>query len=196
MFLSETRRALVRIFSLRPRDHGSIPIKFVSRLIDVDYYNSQKSGHPLKSERAVLRHYQSEGFKQFLNPHRLFDERWYQDHNDDVRKAKIPGLFHYLQFGFGEGRSPHPLISEERYRRLYQDVVKARVPALVHYLEFGFGEGRSPHPLFDEGWYRETSGVDVGVPCLLHYVEVGWREGRSPHPAISDDFLKFLLKSS
>ena len=98
----------------------------------------------------------------------LFDQAFYLDSNEDVRKIGIDPLEHYLGWGAVEGRMPiadirseelHPIVEAlhrldpagdaatafdlDIYRRLYPDLVSLDDDALTdHYERYGRAEGR------------------------------------------------------
>ncbi|WP_421132583.1 glycosyltransferase [Alteromonas sp. A079] len=49
--------------------------------------------------------------KEYLADKKLFDAKWYEDKNQDVKASGIEPLLHFTKFGVYEGRDPHPNFS-------------------------------------------------------------------------------------
>ena len=64
----------------------------------------------------------------------LFDEKYYLEHNKDV---KIDPIKHYLKFGWKEGRNPSAKFDGNKYLKERPDVKLAKICPLVHYIKFG-----------------------------------------------------------
>ncbi|KHG32924.1 glycosyltransferase [Sulfurospirillum sp. MES] len=75
----------------------------------------------------------------------LFDERYYLEAYDDIRKADIDPIKHYLKHGWKEGRNPSEQFDTNFYLETYPDVKAARMNPLIHFIKFGVYEGRKTH---------------------------------------------------
>ncbi len=75
----------------------------------------------------------------------LFDERYYLEAYDDIRKADIDPIQHYLKHGWKEGRNPSEQFDTNFYLETYPDVKAARMNPLIHFIKFGVYEGRKTH---------------------------------------------------
>jgi tetratricopeptide (TPR) repeat protein len=125
-----------------------------------------------------LKHYLSQGYRTWCDPHLLFDEGWYRtrapnlDHN-------TPGLVDYIVRGEKLEIDPHPLFRTRYY--LDQDPNQGfERTALEAYLT---GSADSdPHPLFSTTYYFKQSDGAGALTPLEHYLEEGWRQGLDPHP--------------
>lgn len=84
--------------------------------------------------------------QELLRSSGLFDEKWYFEHNGDLRNMELSLIHHYLLFGGFEGRDPGPHFSSQIYLNSYPDVKTARINPLVHYLSVGKNEGRVAYP--------------------------------------------------
>ena len=63
--------------------------------------------HICRGEQSVREH----NLKEYLLDKRLFDRKWYQDKNQDVKASGTDPLLHFSKFGVYEGRDPHPSFS-------------------------------------------------------------------------------------
>ena len=59
-----------------------------------------------KSDDAIL-YYLRYGRKLGLNPSPDFDNKWYADTYDDVKRSGVDPFIHYISFGKKEGRYPN-----------------------------------------------------------------------------------------
>lgn len=127
-----------------------------------------------------------------LNPHPVFDAKYYQLQLKALRKTlSCPPIQHFLREGWKLGLNPHPLFDTRWYWEKHTDVRDLRCNPFLHYRQCGEEEGRTPHPLFDVLWYRrqlEESGQAAGDGPLAHYLSQG-RRAFSPHPAWDQDWI-------
>ena len=75
----------------------------------------------------------------------LFDEKYYLETYEDVRKSDINPLKHYIKNGWKEGRNPSKRFDTNFYLDSYPDVRDAKINPLVHFIKYGNKEGRSTH---------------------------------------------------
>lgn len=75
----------------------------------------------------------------------LFDERYYLEAYNDIRKADLDPIQHYLKYGWKEGRNPSEQFDTNFYLETYPDVKAARMNPLIHFIKFGVYEGRKTH---------------------------------------------------
>lgn len=75
----------------------------------------------------------------------LFDEKYYFETYEDVRKANIDPIKHYIRDGWKEGRNPSKRFDTNFYLDSYPDVRDAKINPLVHFIKYGNKEGRSTH---------------------------------------------------
>jgi len=79
----------------------------------------------------------------------FFFERWYLDHNHDVRREGIEPVWHYVRYGAAEGRDPSPFFDTSFYLAAYPDVAESGQNPLLHYIRHGLPEGRAANAWFD-----------------------------------------------
>lgn len=114
-----------------------------------------------------------------VDPHRLFDCRYYLAQRPDVAAARINPLLHYLTAPAGEAANPHPLFDDGFYLAQRPDLAGGPVPPLLHYLTTGYAENLSPHPCFDSRYVSERSPDIVRegrVPLLDYLIHGPFRE--------------------
>jgi GT2 family glycosyltransferase/glycosyltransferase involved in cell wall biosynthesis len=122
-----------------------------------------------------LLHYLRIGADKGLNPHWLFDTRYYQSRYTDFKGS---GFLHFLKHGQFERRQTSRFFDPEFY--LGTQVDTWRSGALVHYLKRGRDEGRSPAVDFDAEFYKRLHPdvAQTGADAFEHYVRFGHAEGR------------------
>ena len=123
-----------------------------------------------------------------VQPHPMFDTRYYLSLYEDVRVSGQNALLHYVKFGAAERRRPHLAFDPQWYgaRCKTEEVVDL----LSHYLSEPEGFTADPHPLFQAEHYLEQvpNLLERGIPPLLHYLISGWLKGMSPHPLFETAF--------
>ncbi|MED7667587.1 glycosyltransferase family 61 protein [Pseudomonas moraviensis subsp. stanleyae] len=82
-----------------------------------------------------------------INPHPLFDEKYYQDQIAGLPKPRSSLLEHYLLEGVALGFDPSPFFSTSFYLDSYPDIKAAGVNPLLHYIQAGIYEGRDSAPI-------------------------------------------------
>lgn len=73
---------------------------------------------------------------------KLFDSKWYLEHNPDVKATGVDPVLHYLNCGWKEDRDCTPYFDGKKYLDAYLDVRNANINPLVHYERFGKNEKR------------------------------------------------------
>ena len=165
---------------LAPMTRHQINLIRDSGLWDENWFSRH---HPqLATDGDSLRTFVRQGAAQALQPHPLFDSRWYLDNNPDVAAIGVNPLFHYLTSGHREGRQPNPLFSDHWYRDRNPDIAAFEASALQHYARFGDAEGRDPHPLIKTTWYREQHrDLSPHATVLAHYLALGEHNDLQPN---------------
>ena len=158
-------------------DEGLVPD--LRALIDVQFYGSQVQ-KGFDSPDAALMHYLTSGYLRGLDPHPLFETRWYLDAEPRARAAGANPLLHFVEHSLEEGQDPSPYFDTEFY--YCQGALReAGANALVHYLTYA-GQDRAyrPNPLFGSGYYlrRYPDVKAAGWAPLSHYIRFGADEGR------------------
>jgi glycosyltransferase involved in cell wall biosynthesis len=161
-------------------------------LLATDFYGEQ-AGVEFTSRDDALRHYLREGYTQRLDPHPLFDTRWYLEHEPRARAAGINPLIHFLEHSVREGQDPNPFFDTEFYYG-QGDLRSSGGNALVHYIKHA-PEDRAyrPNPLFGGAYYLRTypDAKAAGWAPLEHYLLFGAAEGRYVS-ALHENLVKHL----
>lgn len=90
-----------------------------SALFDDAYY---RASYPVPREAWLARlHFLLVGCRLGYNPSPLFDVKYYEDMNPEVRAAGWNPFVHYLRCGWLQGRSPHPLLDPGAYHERHTD---------------------------------------------------------------------------
>jgi GT2 family glycosyltransferase len=110
----------------------------------------------------------------------IFDQTYYLQKYEDVRKLDINPIWHFVKIGWKEERNPSYLFDTSYYLNTYPDVQIAKINPLIHYLKSGGKEGRNPNPDFDGKYYLEhhRDVRNSNMTPLEHYVKFGIRENR------------------
>ncbi|HEX5450573.1 MAG TPA: glycosyltransferase family 4 protein [Gaiellaceae bacterium] len=143
----------------------------VGRLFDRDYYAAQ-AGVAFASREAALADYLERGWMQGLEPHPLFDARWYTRANPQVADG---GACPLLQFLASADAEASPYFDAEHFSRS-SGALRRRSSTLVDYVENAArGKLSNPNPLFSDEFYLDTttSDVRVGEAPLAHYLRQG-----------------------
>lgn len=146
-------------------------------LFDASYYLGQLPD----IVESPLGHYLEFGWKLNLNPHPLFDTRYYLAlYGSEVLTNP---LHHFLTIGRYREYEVHPIFDVARYSKRRPDVRAESMHPVLHYLEFGHKENVNFSEFFDEVYYEtECPGVrDHGIIPVVHYLSFGWKETRRPH---------------
>ncbi|MCT7580162.1 glycoside hydrolase family 99-like domain-containing protein [Aliarcobacter butzleri] len=72
----------------------------------------------------------------------LFDEKYYLEIYEDIRKADVNPIKHYIKHGWKEGRNPSDTFDTNFYLDNYSDVKYSKMNPLIHFIRFGQKEGR------------------------------------------------------
>ncbi len=150
------------------------------RVLIAPSFYGQQSGVKFASRDDALAHYLSEGYAGGLDPHPLFDTRWYIEHEPRARAAGVNPLVHFIEHSVREGQDPNPFFDTEFYYG-QDDLRLSGSNALVHYIRHA-PEDRAfrPNPLFGGGYYLRTypDVKSAGLSPLEHYLVFGAAEGR------------------
>ncbi len=160
-------------------------------LFDAEFYLKQAQSLGLSgAEQNPWYSYVLDGERLGLNPHPLFNTRYYLQQlkwqrpldSDRQRAQSLTLLEHYLESGFRESISPHPLFWARFYHEQLGEQKIDGCP-LVHYLTSGYKLLLKPSPLFDPAFYlaRYPDIAQAGIEPLCHYIRCGDLEGRQPN---------------
>lgn len=154
-------------------------VRELLQLVDPEYYSAQ-ARESFSSHEKALAHYLSHGWTLDLDPHPLFDTRWYLDTVPQARVTGANPLVHFVQHSVREGQDPCPYFDTDFYYS-QANLRESGVNALIHYLAHAPEDGSyRPNPLFGGGYYLRTyPDVKAGAwSPLSHYVLHGASEGR------------------
>lgn len=147
--------------------HGDFEGRDPNPLFSLPYYRTRAELR--RSEHALL-HYIAKGGA--IDPHELFDTRYYLSRLAEPPPAGRTPLAHYLGFPEGRGVSPFPLFDPDHVRAQLAAEGAGDAPLLSRYLEQPPEEAPAPHPAFDRDYFHDTVGYRE--PGLLEYVGT-WR---------------------
>lgn len=91
---------------------------------------------------------------------KLFDSKWYLEHNPDVKATGVDPVLHYLNCGWKEDRDCTPYFDGKKYLEKYPDVAASHINPLLHWEKYGKAEGRDC--------------VENGEKCFLKIVMPSW----------------------
>lgn len=134
---------------------------------DEDYYRSQIN----KEINDCIGHY-IDNYKTYdLNPHVLFNTRYYIRNIGGIRQDMSP-LVHFYLYGRKVGISPSPYFDYHYYRQHNQDVIISKIDPYEHFLRFGVEENRKSTYSFDINEYIDKHDFLRGdkTRALLHYI--------------------------
>ena len=189
--------ALVRGTGAARRDSASAPVRAAEevpskrastqmpdvaddlRVVFDERYYEQQAGSSFASPSEALTHYLEHGYRDGLDPHPLFDARWYVAKHPEAEG--INPLLHFLERAAVDALDPNPFFDSAYYYEQRPGLPKRGANALVHYLlNAAAGEAANPNPLFRDRYYLRTY-ADVrgsGMAPLEHYLRLGRAEGR------------------
>lgn len=104
----------------------------------------------------------------------LFDEKYYLEIYEDIRKADVNPIKHYIKYGWKEGRNPSKKFNTNFYIETYSDVKKSGLNPLVHYIRYGKKEGRKKH--LEDSIQTENENINLkSVFKIFGYIK------KNPH---------------
>jgi hypothetical protein len=132
-------------------------------LFDPEYYCAQMPGR--QPPPTPLDHFRRDGVEMRLNPHPLFDTKFYLQTYPDVAAAGVNPLAHFFRYAY----KPNPLFDCDSYRYMYLALVEEN--PLVHYIREGDVVGNRPHlyfsPTIDHSMVRAFHGGRRRWPTTL-----------------------------
>lgn len=105
----------------------------------------ERYGNGIKDDYNL---FEPEIIKQFdiqyyiLKNSALFNEAYYSDTYQDVKRSGIDPVLHYLLFGATEGRNPNSFFNTKYYIENYSDINGSGLNPLVHYILYGKHQNR------------------------------------------------------
>ena len=126
----------------------------------------------------ALNHYQNFGFKEFRDPNKDFNTKFYLTENQDVADGGFNPLDHFLDFGAKEGRTPNATFTTKAtfdtaaYAAANSDLKKAGITSVddlyAHFAKFGYDEVRTGMQTKDGVAISDgTTAVKVGSTFTL-----------------------------
>jgi glycosyltransferase involved in cell wall biosynthesis len=151
----------------------------IEMLFSTEYY-AEQADRSFRSLEEGISHYEEVGQHEGLDPHPLFDTRWYLARNPEVADSGSNPLLHFIAHAAVEGLDPNPYFDTEYYYSQVPRVRKSGVNALAHYVDPEIRPAH-PNPLFRDGFYRNHSrNAKSAAPTPLeHYLRYGKAEGRA-----------------
>jgi len=169
-----------------------------SYLFDPDYYRSQINS--VSDEWALCgknpyKHYLLYGYQTNLNPHRLFNTKYYRSQhvvkqNNEEMKDNENLLYYYFNQSANENESPCPAIVNKYYRIQNPQIMGDELndPILVHFLKST--NRNCSIPRFNSDFYLESNS-DIHNQCPhKHFAEYGvYEKERVPFRGFSKNFI-------
>lgn len=156
---------------------------------DPAYYRACSPDLAHLTDRALLEHFHTKGWREGRDPTAAFSVTAYLEDNHDVAAARINPFLHFLDHGRAENRrAVRPLprawehLTEAQITQLqdwfdaafYQASVEGLEGSpralLAHYIDTGWKEGHDPAPEFSGSFYSATYGDSAGLCPLIHFV--------------------------
>lgn len=171
--------------SIRQRTEYGVHILF-----EQSYYQEQ-SGETFETYDDALQHFEDIGQEAGLNPHPLFDTKYYIAQKPKLGDMSV--IEHYFQTAYDTGFSPSPYFDTQYYIKAYP-WTKDFNP-LGHFLIRGYVDKHNPFEFFDTGFYFQNNVKKLeGIyNPILHYVSKGWRQGIKPHPLIDVEHIALQI---
>jgi len=111
-------------------------IKLLPEFFDSEWYaETYLSGDC--SNIDPLEHFLREGSARGYNPNSVFDTKWYQLQNPDIRTLDSIPFIHFIEWGAAEGRRCHPKFDYRFYCAQADIVGRSPLDAIHHYISIG-----------------------------------------------------------
>ncbi|MFZ4115249.1 MAG: rhamnan synthesis F family protein [Chthoniobacterales bacterium] len=134
----------------------------------------------LESGMAPFTHYITHGWKEFRNPHWLFDTKFFLEKYPEIHEQKLDPFTYYCVEGWKKKMQPHPTFDVHWYTEKNPGALDQN--PLIHYITEGWKDGSSPYPLFFSSWYlRKYPDLPKDYNPFFHYLNFGKAEGRLPN---------------
>jgi len=173
-------------FLFSKSDAKDIALVGSSQLFDLEFYSALTG---VRNRSRAVKHYVRGGWRTF-NPSVYFDNKWYLDKNEDVKKANVCPLVHFLRYGHLENRSASPFFDIDQMRSSALSNSGNHHPIFA-YLESTDWFRKNAVRLFDRDYYRAgaaKNGVTIDGEPFRHYMMKGWRHNLDPHPLFSTSY--------
>lgn len=129
----------------------------------------------------------------------LFDEKYYLEIYEDVRKSDINPLKHYIKNGWKEGRNPSESFNTNDYIQQNNILLNSKYSPLFHQIKSLSNKQKATlseyniikrSGLFDEKYYLQTyeDVKNANIEAIKHFMEFGWKEKRNPSDRFNTNF--------
>lgn len=129
----------------------------------------------------------------------LFDEKYYLETYEDVRKADINPIKHYIKNGWKEGRNPSENFNTNDYIQQNNISLNSKYSPLFHQIKSLSNKQKATlseyniikrSGLFDEKYYLQTyeDVKNANIDAIKHFMEFGWKERRNPSERFNTNF--------
>lgn len=125
----------------------------------------------------------SDLISQKISESGLFDEKYYLERYEDIKRRNNDALRHFVRHGYKEGRNPNPFFDTKYYREKYLKGDKSINP-LHHYLTSASALHCKTSDFFDGAYYLQKypDVLKSGMIPLIHFILFGYNEGRKGAP--------------
>lgn len=137
--------------------------------------NLKESYKNLKKENYTFSDYLNDECYDLILESELFDEKWYANSYNDVKKNNLDLLDHYINLGVDEGCKPNAYFDSEWYLKRYMDVKTANINPFLHYILYGKDEGRFyslSDSLFNSSKFRSSIQVTNILQALNKKISI------------------------
>jgi GT2 family glycosyltransferase len=164
--------------------NAMIGIVIKSGFFSVNYYQSQLTGVKFTSADEAVEHYHAIGWKIGLNPHPLFNTKFYLKNNTDVTERGVNPLFHFIFSGMSENRITSPDFDTDFYTTSYGNFIPSGISAIQHYICYGFAQYFQPLPWIDAITVKAISQQVKHVVSIANCYRMLYRQLKTPHAAM------------
>lgn len=154
-----------------------------NNLFDQAFYERQRD-REFDSIEMALEDYDLEGFHLGLNPHWLFDTKYYLSQQTSPLPHDVNPFYHFLKTGYRQNLDPHLIFNMRYCRSQHDDFEDSKVNPWAYFVNETSGFKFNPHPLFDVEFYQLCYGQNLSEPVnpLLHFITDGGKKKWSPSP--------------
>lgn len=161
-----------------------IGIVVKSGFFNLSHYQSQLPDVKFTSAEEAVGHYHTIGWRIGLNPHPLFNTKFYLKNNTDVAECGVDPLFHFVFSGMLENRITSPDFDTNFYTACYGKSIPSGISAIQHYICHGFSQYLQPLPWIDSITVKAISQQVKTVVSLADCYRMLYRQLKTPHAAM------------
>lgn len=152
-----------------------------SGFFDAGYYAAQVEEEEFCSPEEAVQHYHETGWRSGLNPHPLFNTKYYLKNNGDVANRNINPLMHFVFSGISENRITSPDFDNNFYVSTYGSQIPVGISAIQYYVRHGYAQFHQPLPWLDSVTVRAISQQLRGVLSIAESYRLLYRHLKAPH---------------